>query len=77
MVIWVFEFSSVGKKVERFLPKNQHTQRKFLDFENWCSGELSKIGHYFSNKDIQRLMISKNANEKKFPPKLVFFSEKK
>ena len=23
------------QKLERFLPKNQHTQRKFLKFENW------------------------------------------
>ena len=34
-----------GTKLERFLPKNQHTQRKLLNFENWCSVELSKIGH--------------------------------
>ena len=32
--------------------QNQHTQRKFMIFENWCSGELSKIGHHFSNKVI-------------------------
>ena len=30
-------------KLERFLAKNQHTQRKLL---NWCSGELSKIRHH-------------------------------
>ena len=29
-------------KLERFLPKNQHTQRKFLNFENWTNGEVSK-----------------------------------
>ena len=29
-------------KLERFLPKNQHTQRKLLNFENWISGEISK-----------------------------------
>ena len=39
-------------KLERFLPKNQHTQRKLLNFENWRNGELSKIGHNFSNKGI-------------------------
>ena len=37
-----------GTKLERFLPKNQHTQRKLLNFENWVSGEVSKIGHHFS-----------------------------
>ena len=24
-----------GTKLERFLPKNQHAQRKLLNFENW------------------------------------------
>ena len=41
-------FKRGGTKLERFLPKNQHTQRKFLNFENWVSGEVSKIGHHFS-----------------------------
>ena len=30
-----------GYKI-RFLPKNQHTQRKFSNFENWTNGEVSK-----------------------------------
>ena len=29
-------------KLERFLPKNQHTQRKWLNFEFWINDELSK-----------------------------------
>ena len=41
------------QKLKMFLPKNQHTQkRKYLNFENWCSGELSKIGHHFSHEGI-------------------------
>ena len=36
MVTWVVEFSSRGYKIRRFLPKNQHIQRKWLNFENWC-----------------------------------------
>ena len=49
MVVRVVKFSSGGgTKLERFLPKNQHTQRKLLNFENWVSGEVSKIGHHFS-----------------------------
>ena len=48
MAIRVVEFSSEGEKVEIFLPKNQHTQKKLLNFENWVSGEVSKIGHHFS-----------------------------
>ena len=30
-------------KLERFLPKNQHTKRKLSNFENWCNGEVSKV----------------------------------
>ena len=36
MAIRVVEFSNGGTKLERFSPKNQHTQRKFL---NWTNGE--------------------------------------
>ena len=35
-----------GTKLERLLPKNQHTQRKLLNFENWTNGkpqQLAKI----------------------------------
>ena len=35
--LWIFQTG--GTKLERFLPKNQHTQRKFLNFENWTNGE--------------------------------------
>ena len=31
-----------GIKLERFLHKNQHTQGKLLNFENWVNGEVSK-----------------------------------
>ena len=37
MAIRVVEFSNGGTKLERFLPKNQHTQRKLLNFENWVT----------------------------------------
>ena len=30
-------FQTGGTKLERFLPKNQHTQRKLLNFENWIN----------------------------------------
>ena len=39
MVIQIVEFSSWGYKFGKFLPKNQHTQRKFSNFENWTNGE--------------------------------------
>ena len=38
MAIRVVEFSSGGTKLERILPKNQHTQRKLLNFDNWVNG---------------------------------------
>ena len=28
--------------LEGFLPKNQHTQGKLLNFKNWCSGDVPK-----------------------------------
>ena len=37
-ILWSFQ--SGGTNLERFLPKNQHTQRKLLNFENWISGGL-------------------------------------
>ena len=37
---------------KKFLPKNQHTQRKLLNFENLANGEVSKFEHHFSNKII-------------------------
>ena len=48
-----------------------------LNFEKWRNGELSKIGHHFSNKVIYKLMLSKNVNNKICAPKLIFFNEKK
>ena len=39
-----------GTKLERFIPKHQHTQKKLLNFENWVNGEVSKIGHHFRKK---------------------------
>ena len=39
--LWSFETGYM--KLERFLPKNQHTQRKFLNFENWTNGEPQQL----------------------------------
>ena len=38
----LWSFQTGGTKLERFLPKKQHTQSKFLNFKNWCDGEMSK-----------------------------------
>ena len=53
MAIRVVEFSSRGSKLEKKLPKNQHTKRKLLNFENWTNGEVSKIEHHFSDLKIE------------------------
>ena len=36
---WLWSFQTGYKKLETFLHKNQHTQRKLLNFENWTNGE--------------------------------------
>ena len=46
MAIRVVEFSNGRYKIR----KNQHTQRKLLNFENWVNGEVLKIGHHFSKE---------------------------
>ena len=77
MSIRVVEFQAGGTKLERFLHKNQYTQRKYLNFEFWINGKLSKIGHHFSNNKFNKLILSKNVINKKCAPKLVFINEKK
>ena len=47
LAIRAVECSNWGTKLERFLPKNQHTERKLMNFENWATGEVSNIGHNF------------------------------
>ena len=49
-ILWqygLWSFQTGGTKLERFLLKNQHTQRKLLNFENWVNEEVSKIGCHF------------------------------
>ena len=50
-----------------------------MNFEFWINGELSKIGHHFSNKIIQTLILfKKNSIRKRYATtKLAFFNEKK
>ena len=48
MAIRVVEFSNGGYKIRK-LPKNQHTQRKLLNFENWVNGEVSKVPKFEQN----------------------------
>ena len=39
----LWSFHTGGTKLERFLPKNQHTPRKLFNFENWISGGLGSF----------------------------------
>ena len=66
--IQVVELLNGGTKLERILPKNQHNQRKLLNFEFWIDGKLSKIGHHFSNKVIYKLIFIEKCHIKKCAP---------
>ena len=55
----LWSFQTGGTKLERFLPKNQHTQRKLLNFENWVNGKVSKIGHHFSKESDLKIDANK------------------
>ena len=39
----LWSFQTGGTKLERFLPKNQHTQRKLLNFEDWINGDFRRF----------------------------------
>ena len=43
-------FQRRDTKFERFLAKKQQSQRKLLNLENWCSGEVSIVPKF----DFQR-----------------------
>ena len=48
----LWSFQTGGTKSERFLPKNQHTQIKLLNFEFWINGKLSKRAKIWLSKSI-------------------------
>ena len=50
----LWRFQAGGTKSERFLPKNQHTQRKLFNFENWISGGLRT----FKNQSFKSQLFS-------------------
>ena len=46
LTLWqcgLWSFQTGGTKLERFVPKNQHTQRNLLNFGSWLNGEVSKF----------------------------------
>jgi cell division protein FtsW (lipid II flippase) len=71
MAIRVVEFSNGDTKLERFLHKNQYTQRKLLNFKNWINGGLrsfqksefkKSIIFIFSDKKYLKLKSWLNLN---------------
>ena len=76
----VVEFSSRGYKIRIFLPKNQHTQRKWLNFEIWCGGKVhQKVPKFSMSKIIRFFLIYlfifslKNTNLEAHFTLLIFF----
>jgi hypothetical protein len=49
----LWSFQTGGTKLERLLPKNQHPQRKLLNFENWISGGLRSFKKLKNNSSIK------------------------
>ena len=65
---WVWQyrlwsFPKGGTKLERFLPKNQHIQRKLFNFKNWViMGRCQKV----SNFDFQSFYVKYDPNLSQF-----------
>ena len=69
--------SCLGPKKQGFWPKINCIQIKLSNFVSPSSDRLSKIGHDFGNKVVQKLTLSINIFYKKRAPKQLFFNEKK
>ena len=53
--LWQYElwsFQTADTKLERFLPRDQHTKRKLLNSEFWNNGELSNSAKIWLSKSI-------------------------
>ena len=50
MAIRAVKFSSGGYKIRKILAKESTYPKEIIEF--WINGELSKIGHHFSNEVI-------------------------
>ena len=59
MAIRGVEFQAGGTKFKKKMFKNQDTQRKLLNFENWVSGEVSKIERHFSKQSDLKIDVIK------------------
>ena len=59
--VWQYRlwgFHSMDTELEWFLNKNQHTQKKLLNFENWCIGEVSKSAKIWLSKSMSKIKKS-------------------
>ena len=54
----LWSFQTGGTKLERFLPKNQHTQRKLLNFEYWVNGGLRS----FQKTEVNNFYLLRKKN---------------
>ena len=76
--LWQYGLSSFqagGLNLERFLPKNQYTQRKFLNFENWTNGakiRVFKIDYFILPLFLVPKLRSVAQNECKKHPYIFF-----
>ena len=67
----LWSFQTGDTKLKRFLPKNQHTQRKLLKFENWCNGEVLKSAKIPPlENSTTRIAINRNFGNLKAPSHL-------
>ena len=63
MAIRILEFSNGGiKKLERFLPKNQHAQRKLLNFENSIIGHTIQKCKKMAGQNTFKILLLNDAN---------------
>ena len=56
--VWQYgllSFQTGATKLERLLPKNQHTQRKLLNFEDWIIMGASEV---FKNQSFKSQLFS-------------------
>ena len=63
----LWSFQTGVTKLERFLPKNQHTRRKLLNFENWVMGRCQKY------QNLTKIWLSKSIFYVKNYPNLFQF----
>ena len=67
----------MGRKKQGFSPRINCSQMKLTNFVSPSSDSLSKIGHDFSNKVVQKLKLSINHLYKKCAHKQLFINGKK